>query len=199
VDPERSPSPRRRDAVETRERILRVAGAAFAQAGPVSFDEIAGRAGVSRATVYRHFADRRALGAAVVERGLGALRQAVAEREPVAFRDLLHTVLATAVSLRGLADLVEGMPEREQRRHVRMLVDVLTPAFRRAQAAGELRRDVDPADLGLVLRALHAAGREPDGQAAALRLLGVLMDGLFVARAETQPPCVWMPGLLAGK
>jgi AcrR family transcriptional regulator len=200
VDPERIPAPRRRDAVETRERILRAAGEAFAaRSGPPSFDAIACRAGVSRATVYRHFADRHALGVAVAERGFRALRELLAEPEPPPFRDVLHVVLATAASLGGLADLVEELPERERRRFGHRLVALLTPAFRRAQAAGELRGDVDPATLLPILRALQAAGREPDGEVMAGRLLAVLLDGLFGPRPGAAPQCVWAPGLLAGK
>jgi AcrR family transcriptional regulator len=181
VDPR---APRRRDAVETRERILRAAGEAFAtRSGPPSLAQVAGRAGVSRATVYRHFADRRALGAAVIDQGLGALRGAC----DVPFRDLLHGVLATAARMGGLADLIEELPEPERRRAVRRLVDALTPAFRRAQAAGELRADADPSDLGTVLRAVRAAARGPEGEVAARRLLVLLLDGLFG------------PGLPAGK
>jgi AcrR family transcriptional regulator len=200
VDPELSP-PRRRDAVETRERILRAAGQAFAgRSGPASLEQIACRAGVSRATVYRHFADRRALGAAVIDRGLDALRRAVAGRGALPFRDLLHVVLATAVAMGGLADLIEELPEPEQRRCVRRLVDALTPAFRRAQQDGELRRDVEPADLGPILRAVRAAAQDPGGEVAARRLLVVLIDGLCTGGvAAGPPPCVWNPELLAGK
>jgi AcrR family transcriptional regulator len=199
VDPELSP-PRRRDAVETRERILRAAGQAFAvRSGPPSLEQIACRAGVSRATVYRHFADRRALGAAVIDRGLDALRRVVAGRGALPFRDLLHVVLAAAVAMGGLADLVEELPEPEQRRCIRRLVDALTPAFRRAQQDGELRRDVEPADLGPILRAVRAAAQDPDGEVAARRLLVVLIDGLCTGGVAVGPPCVWNPELLAGK
>jgi AcrR family transcriptional regulator len=201
VDPE-LPPPRRRDAVETRERILRAAGQAFAgRSGPPSLEQVACRAGVSRATVYRHFADRRALGAAVIDRGLDVLRRVVAERGTVSFRDLLHVVLATAAALGGLAALIEELPEPEQRRCVRRLVDALTPAFRRAQQDGELRGDVEPADLGPILRAVRAAAREPDGEAAVQRLLVVLIDGLCPdgGAVGTGSACVWSPGLLVGK
>jgi AcrR family transcriptional regulator len=178
---------RRRDAVETRERILRAAGEAFSgQSRSLSFDEIACRAGVSRATVYRHFPDRQALGAAVTARGFAALRQVAAEGIP--FRTLLHGVLATAVSLRWLAEFLDD--ERHRVRHTRTLVDSLTPAFRRAQADGELRADVEPADLAPMLRALLAAARGPEGEVAASRLLAVLMDGLF-GPDGSGPACVW--------
>ncbi|WP_308258012.1 TetR/AcrR family transcriptional regulator [Pseudonocardia lacus] len=190
---DRARPPRRRDAVETRERILRVAAAC---SGPLSFDEIALRAGVSRATVYRHFPHRQALGAAVAERGFAALRRALARRERPVFRDLLHAVLATVASLGWVVDLDE-VAERRRHRHRRTLIAVLTPAFRQAQADGELRGDVEPADLEPILRALTAAAREPDGPVAARRLLAVLIDGLFVHRPvdtdidAPRPTCAW--------
>jgi AcrR family transcriptional regulator len=195
-------TPRRRDAVETRERILRVAG----ESGPLSFAEIACRAGVSRATVYRHFPHRQALGAAITARGFGALRRALSRRERMPFRDLLHAVLATLLSLRWLLELIDELPERERRRHYRLLIDVLTPAFRQAQADGELRHDVEPSDLEQILRALQAASRDPGAEDAAQRLLTVLIDGLFAPplgdpdhRGARRPVCVWRPGLLTGK
>lgn len=180
---------RRRDAVETRERILRAATSDWV--GPRSFDEIACHAGVSRATVYRHFPDRQALVSAVTARGLRDLRQALAD--PMPFRDLLHTVLATAISLRWLGELIESLPERERNRYARLLVDLLAPAFRRAQADGDLRGDLEPADLAPILRALLTAAREQGGEPAALRLLAVLMDGMF-GSGGPGTACSWTVG-----
>jgi AcrR family transcriptional regulator len=189
--------PRRRDALETRERILQVAGEAFAcPSGPPSFDEIACRAGVSRATVYRHFPHRHALGAAVTARGFRALRHALSARDRMPFRDLLHTVLATMVSLRWLLDLIDELPERERRRHLRLLIDMLTPAFRQAQADGQLRGDIEPSDLEPILRVLVAATRGPCWEATTQRLLNVLIDGLFTPTpgCPASRPRAWAPG-----
>jgi AcrR family transcriptional regulator len=57
-----SESPKRRaDAERNREKILSAAGDAFAEEGEVSMAEIARRAGVGMATLYRNFPGRREL------------------------------------------------------------------------------------------------------------------------------------------
>jgi AcrR family transcriptional regulator len=60
---DQTPAPRRRaDAERNRDTILRTARAAFAEPGaPVSMAEIARRAGVGMATLYRNFPGRREL------------------------------------------------------------------------------------------------------------------------------------------
>lgn len=55
------PDPRRRDARQNTERILAAARDAFATTGDVSMAEVARRAGVGSATLYRNFPDRWAL------------------------------------------------------------------------------------------------------------------------------------------
>src|SRR5918994_234767 len=61
MPPERSPT-RRADAERNRERILAVARASFAEPGArISMAEIARRAGVGMATLYRNFPGRREL------------------------------------------------------------------------------------------------------------------------------------------
>src|SRR2546426_4991914 len=59
--------PRRRDAAATRERVLAIAGSAFARRGfgDVSLDEIASEAGVRKATLFYYFASKAALYAKV--------------------------------------------------------------------------------------------------------------------------------------
>ncbi|UWE07512.1 TetR/AcrR family transcriptional regulator [Actinacidiphila bryophytorum] len=57
----------RADAVRNRERIVAAARDMFVEFGPdAPLDEIARRAGIGNATLYRHFADRRALVHAVL-------------------------------------------------------------------------------------------------------------------------------------
>lgn len=62
VDPAPAPTavPRpRADAVRNRERILTAAREAFVESGSATpFDEVARRAGIGNATLYRHFPDR---------------------------------------------------------------------------------------------------------------------------------------------
>src|SRR3954453_15069957 len=83
-------TPRRSDARRNGARIVAAAVGAFAEEGPaVRLDDLAARAGVGVATVYRLFGGRRGLGRGGCERGLGPeiepiARAARAEPEPAA-------------------------------------------------------------------------------------------------------------------
>ncbi len=178
-------TPRRNDARQNREAILHVAGKAFAECGDVvPLSEIARRAGVGRATVYRHFPNRHALAAAVVTRNLDALRRVV--RAPrgdgPCFRDLLHWVLSTQATMRPLVILIHELPLREQRRYAGILISVLTPPLRRAQDDGELRPDLRPADLAAVMAMVDAAvATVPHGHdhdTTVRRLVDVIVEGM---------------------
>jgi len=77
----------RLDAVRNQERIVAAAAAAFAELGAeATLDEVARRAGVGVATVYRRFGNRDQLLRAVVEHVLAV------EVEPVAEASLLDAV-----------------------------------------------------------------------------------------------------------
>ncbi|HZG49948.1 MAG TPA: PP2C family protein-serine/threonine phosphatase [Thermoleophilaceae bacterium] len=66
--PDDSSGLRRADALRNRERILEAASTLLAQSPSATFAEIAAAAGVSRSTLYRRFADRDELIAALEER-----------------------------------------------------------------------------------------------------------------------------------
>src|SRR5689334_21743092 len=87
--------PRRADALRNRERVIAAAAAVFAEKGmEAGVPEIAARAGVGKATVYRSFPSKEHLVAAIAAqrlewiRGLGA---AALEREDpgAAFEDVV--------------------------------------------------------------------------------------------------------------
>jgi AcrR family transcriptional regulator len=182
---------RRTDARRNRQEILRVADQAFAEgSAAVSFEEIARRAGLSRATVYRHFPDRQALGAAIAAEQLGVLRRIVAAPERGSFRELLQLVLRSQVSRRALVHLMRELPERERRQHANALVAILTAPLRLAQAEGLVRPDVRPTDLAVIFEMIEAAVESApvsanpastNQDAAAHRLITVILDGLCPA------------------
>src|SRR5665213_3681208 len=92
----------RADARRNREAVLNAAGELFAQRGDaVQMDEIAERAGLAVGTLYRHFADKQALLAAIIGRRFQAMTALArttedAEDPGAAFEALLHGYLESA-------------------------------------------------------------------------------------------------------
>ncbi len=175
--------PRRVDARRNREAILRAADEAFSEDADVVLDEVARRAGLGRATVYRHFPDRTALALAVAAHHLAALKNRARGPEP--FRELLRTVLAMQARRRPLVRLFRELPERSRRQYTQALVSLLRPAFEEAQRAGSVRADLEPADLALLFEMHEAAlvAAEP-----AERLVRVFLDGLAATREPGAEP-----------
>ncbi|MHB9861083.1 TetR/AcrR family transcriptional regulator [Streptomyces sp. YIM S03343] len=158
----------RADALRNRERIVTTAREMFVEFGPeVPFDDIARRAGVGNATVYRNFPDRDALVREVVcsvmDRTAEAAEQALAETGD-AFAALERFVHAAADErISALCPMVSTTfdkhhPDLEaSRQRVEQLVEEVMD---RAKAAGQLRTDVDHGDLMVIVAQL---GRPPAG------------------------------------
>ncbi|GAA3302406.1 hypothetical protein GCM10020295_48160 [Streptomyces cinereospinus] len=140
----------RADALRNRERIVAAAREMFVEHGPdVPLDEIARRAGVGNATVYRNFPDRGALirevVCSVMDRTAQAAEQALAESGD-AFAALERFVHASADErVSALCPMIsssfdEHHPDLLAARHraERLVEEVMG----RAKAAGQLRTDV---------------------------------------------------------
>lgn len=148
-----APTPRRRDAQRNRSAIVRAASELLmTRPSAPPMPEIARRAGVGQATLYRHFRDREALIAAVVAHQLERLESCVAANadRPATFRPLLAEVLRTQAAMRPLARLVGGLDRETRRRYTQRLVATLAAPLRRAQAGGHVRPDLSPDDLPLL-------------------------------------------------
>ncbi|MFH8289112.1 TetR/AcrR family transcriptional regulator [Streptomyces sp. NPDC018059] len=198
--PQRRATRPRADALRNRERIVAAAREMFVEYGPdVPLDEVARRAGVGNATVYRHFADRAELVRQVVlsvtdcvtvhaERGIAA-----ADADESAAFDALRTFVHAAADERIGAlcpmlsagfdpdhpDLLEGRERLER---------AIEGLMERARAAGQLRTDIDVGDLMIALSQL---GRPLPGTACpnmdrfVHRHLQLFLDGLMApARSE---------------
>ncbi len=158
----RSGSRLRADASRNRERIVAAAREALVEHGPETpLDEIARRAGVGNATLYRNFADRRELirtvTLSVMDRTAERAEAAMAE-EPDAFEALRRFVHEAADERIGaLCTLLsgafeEGDPELDAaREHLTRAVETL---MARAHASGRLRPDVGVGDLMVALSQL---------------------------------------------
>jgi len=153
--------PLRIDAARNRDAILQSAREVFAERGvDVPLEEIARRAGVGIATLYRRFPTREALVAAAFEPKLkayaAAARAAVGEADPwLGFSGYVRTVCAMQADDAGFADVVAlTFPAtRELDRQLRTATAGLKGVIERAKAAGSLREDFVMEDLVLVLLA----------------------------------------------
>jgi AcrR family transcriptional regulator len=186
-------APRRADARRNRQLLLDAAREVFDERGTgAPLDEIARRAGVGNATMYRHFANRRELALAVYadevrrlcdhgaallddpspEHGLYAWLLAFVEH--VSTRSELVSVLLPAP---GSEEPAAGSERFEQwhaamRRTVAALVD-------RAKATGAARPDLDAADLLMLAVGIARSGITGAGAGADLaeRLLDIVRRG----------------------
>src|ERR1700761_9181688 len=102
-----TPDQKRRDARDNREAILDAARALFADSADVAMCQVARRAGVGQATLYRNFPSRGALAAEILDEHVERLAAIADEHagEADAFFVLLRGLIDGMVSLYGLAAL----------------------------------------------------------------------------------------------
>ncbi|HEX6542183.1 MAG TPA: helix-turn-helix domain-containing protein [Ktedonobacterales bacterium] len=193
----------RADARRNRDLILRAASDVFVDHGSdAPLEEIAERAGVGIATLYRRFPDRRALQIAValdvLTRNAHEARQALAE-EPDAFRALVR-YMHRALELR-IAAVIPALMEQIPMEDAEMLQvreaasQPIQEMIARAQAEGTLRPDVAFGDIGLLIVRLSRPLPGPIPRAMNDRLahrhLDLLIDGL---RADQHRFVTPLPG-----
>lgn len=183
---------RRRDAEENRARIVAAAREAFAKDGfDAPLDAIARRAGVGRATLYRNFPDRYALGAAIFEDNLASLEAlARAHRDrPDAFTTLLRAMVEQQTEIHALVPaLLEAPSAPDSQALVRRVTRLISIPLRRARAAGLVRADLSLADvidaLAMISAVVTGSTSARARRRRAARALELLMHG-FVPRANT--------------
>ncbi|MDG9719999.1 TetR/AcrR family transcriptional regulator [Streptomyces sp. DH24] len=179
----------RADALRNRERIVTAAREMFVEYGPdVPLDEIARRAGVGNATVYRNFPDRDALVREVVcsvmDRTARAAESALTETGDAfeALEHFVHTAADERIS--ALCPMISSTfdqhhPDLEAAR-VRV-EELIAGIMERARTAGQLRPDVGVGDLMVAVAQLS---RPPAGTGCLSadrfvhRHLQLFLDGL---------------------
>jgi AcrR family transcriptional regulator len=177
--------PGRSDARRNHARLTEVAAAAFRDEGlDVGVDEIARRAGVGVATLYRHFPAKTDLILAVMEAVLddfeAAAAKALRPAEPEqAVARFLRSTLTLQCRNRGFLetfahhDLPAGVRDRLSRRARAILEPIVATGHR----TGTIRPELDAADLLLVVRMLGAVSAAPRRRSAE-RYLAILLLGL---------------------
>jgi AcrR family transcriptional regulator len=182
----------RKDAQRNREAILRAARELFAESADVAMCEIARRAGVGQATLYRNFPNRGALAAEVLGEQVDRIAQLAADHadDADAFFVLLRALVAAMVHIYPLSELaredvsVGSRLEQERRK----IAELLKRPLHDAKAAGTLRRDASLDDVFLVLLMARGAMERAPGAAAraaaVTRVLTLALDGLVPANAR---------------
>lgn len=192
-----SASPPRADVTRNRGAILAAAAEVLAEHPAASLAEVATRAGLGRATLYRHFPNRETLHGAIRDEALALARAALAEADleqlPVreGIRRAAQVLLPLGVRFRIL--LAEGADDLQFVAAREAALAPLLLLLVRGQASGELRGDVDPlwpvvVLTGALMGAVRvvAAGRVPADEMATL-VADTVVEGLG-GRTEPMDP-----------
>jgi AcrR family transcriptional regulator len=177
-------------------RVLDAAREVFAEQGvdaPVT--DIAERAGVGVATIFRRFPTKDDLLVAVVEQRteqlIDAADAALASADPgAALRRFMETAAAMHISDVCFCEADSDVFGRDG---IRELIDVLVgkmgELLTRAQTAGHVRSDVRALDIPVLLMAVAKSGLmlEDAVPGAWKRYLGIILDGLRPEAARPLP------------
>jgi AcrR family transcriptional regulator len=176
---------RRADAQRNRDRLLAAARELFSERGAdAPLDEIARRAGIGNATMYRHFSDRRELLIAVYADEVDALcaqgQALLAEPSPAdALFGWLGAFIAHVAGKRDLALAIPGDQNGQRsalfsRWHQAML-STATGLLSRAQSAGAVGAGVRALDLLTLANGIALAAADAD---QAQRCLALTRQGV---------------------
>jgi AcrR family transcriptional regulator len=179
----------RADAARNRERILAAAIELFAERGyEASTAEIAARAGVGEATLFRRFPTKEDLITAIVsmmlEEAAAVAASCLEEEDPWrGVERFLYEMADRASQDHGISDANKErcMASRALAGERRRVLDLTAQLVKRAQAAGVLRDDVAGQDLMFLMGAVASVSEVPfPGLREDLwkRYLGIVLDGL---------------------
>jgi AcrR family transcriptional regulator len=193
------PKPIRADARRNRERVLEAARACFARVGKeAQIDEVAAAAGVGVGTVYRHFATKEALVAALAAEhfaGEARIAQAALEIEDPwqAFSTFVRQGAELTAENRALAQIAADRPEVMQDAALAAedefgFFGTIQTLIDRAKAAGALRADFELEDIPAVMCSLGALQISRGAYANWRRLLEIMLEGLHGPASAELPP-----------
>ncbi|WP_328442495.1 TetR/AcrR family transcriptional regulator [Amycolatopsis sp. NBC_00438] len=178
---------RRSDAVANRDRIVEAARAELSESNGAADDlklhRVAKAADVGQGTLYRHFPTREHLLAEVYRFELTQLVDAVApllaEHPPLeALTCWLERLVGYARVKRGVMAAIEASAWQDlyADQHHR-LDEALEMMLQRGKTAGQVREEVDAADVILLLGALSRVP-EAEWDARVPKIVAVIVDGL---------------------
>jgi AcrR family transcriptional regulator len=180
----------RRDALANRQRLLEAADTMFREHGvDVGVAEIAAAAGVGRGTLFRNFASKDALIAAVLAERIGevlATGAALLENDPddadVAFRfveELMARQEENRALLQALTEETLHVAPELERTHAAMM-ELLEALLERGKGVGAIRPEATAADLMMLIKGLcmYPATDQPLAPETILRHLDLVRAAL---------------------
>lgn len=189
--------PLRRDARESRDKLIAAAQAEFAARGvDASLEKIARDAGVAIGTLYRHFPARLDLLMAALRPRLqefvDGADKAMATDDPwEAFVAYLENLFAVQAGDRGFNDfLSRRFPGNAETEHIHdVMCQQIEDVLARAQESGKARRDITRADI---VNLIWSNGRIIDATSAKAptawrRQLHLMLDAYRAERAHEIP------------
>jgi AcrR family transcriptional regulator len=176
----------RKDAIRSRRAILDAARELYRDDTEASFAEIAHEAGVGQATVYRHFADRRALLLALADEDMGGLEGRLGAEPigPGSLEELLREMIAGQLRSQGLIAAIRAgeVDEAEVERLTERVRALMAPRLEAARAAGLVRPDLTADDALIVLAMVDGAiaplRDRSERERASARAFEIALDGL---------------------
>jgi AcrR family transcriptional regulator len=183
----------RKDAVRNRALLLAAAREVFAENGfNATLDDVARHAGVGVGTAYRHFPNKQALAAEILndatEQIAADARRALLIADPWgALVDFFEHTAQRQAADRGLYESLTGRGDADgQARIWPDIIAAVTELFERAALAGAVRTDATPQDVAALLVMMGPAyemARRIEPQLWR-RYLHMMLDGL---RATDRP------------
>jgi AcrR family transcriptional regulator len=177
----------RADARRNHEAVIAAAKKLFADEGlDAQMPDIAKRAKVGVGTVYRHFPTKDHLIAALAEDRFERLaekaREGLTAEDPwEGLCDLIRFAANLQSDDRGLCEVMASRPEVMNESALAVGLDQLTEKLvRRAQRAGDLRRDLDWEDIPMIACGLGSVTQATVGPGTGRwpRLVEIIIDGL---------------------
>jgi AcrR family transcriptional regulator len=194
ADPIPTFRPERADKIRNRARILEAAAAAFGATGrETSMDDVAARAGVAVGTLYRHFATKDALMAAMARRNFSLIleiAQAGLEQSGEPF-EVVKSVLRAGAAVAAEDAVAQDALMRAGDAAWQEVADVvgdlqitMQALIDRAQDAGTMRADVSADDVPMLMCGVSASIAFGDWNWR--RHLEIVLTGLSQAAADSE-------------
>lgn len=197
-DRDAAPQSLRSDVQRNRRALMAAARELFENRRDVPLYEVAKRAGVGQATLYRHFPDRRALVLALVDEQIDQFEAQAAATIPLgpgSFVALVRLLVAELSRSHALIELLDAEGETEGAQDPgtavygfsRRLLALVAPHFAEAEAAGRLRADLRLDDVLLVLGMVEGVAQSaPPDQREELttRALDLALHGILAESGD---------------